>query len=988
MLTKLTQKKMKFVWSDLCENSFEKLKDKLTTALILTFPEGIDDFVVYCDAFRVGLGCVLMQRGKVIAYASRHLKVHERNYPTHDLELAAVVFALRIWRHYLYGVHVDIYTDHKSFQYVFSQKELNLRKRSWMELLKDYDMSLHYHPGKANVVADAISRLSMGSLSHVEEGKKEMLAKSSLCAEVKEKQVEDPILEQIKKDVVQQKVMSFEIGGDGILRFQGRLCVPNVDGLWERILNKAHTSRYVIHPGSTKMYQDLKTLYWWNNMKRDVADFVSKCLNYQQVKVEHMRPGDRLTKSAHFLPMRTNYSGEVYAKIYIEEIVQLHGAPVSIISDRGSWVDHLPLVEFAYNNSYHASIKMALFEALYGRRYRSPIGWYEVGETQLYGPDLVHQAMEKVKIIRERLKTAQSHQKSYADVWRRELEFEIGNWVFLKVSPMKGVMRFGKRGKLSPRYVGPYQILKKIGKVAYELELPASLGSVHPVFYVSMLKKCIRSPSLKAEKQRDSLSKGIRVSFPTIPIWIKSDTQARIMAFQSDKRRLTNRSWPRESIGKSLGGAYVNIGDSLRDAYVNIGDSLGGGYVNIGNGMGGAYVKNSSDLNTPCWGQSGPFPPLLSPKTRDLGHDEEGCRVLYPEHIPNEKEQEDGDSVEQTDQHAAAGHIDQVTEKNQAINGANPREVQDNLKNQNLESGNGVVTGKEREVGKGPGAPLQTSNKYEALENGDGVNNQLDEVPHEIVAAEAVHTTNASNVDKNLNANAPVFKPRNTTGSPAKEKSTKEWVTSAFAKENGDQLVTTNQSCQEILSQTYETTTKEGDKEIEEGEVHDRNVDEHGDDQNQINSQVQGVDTSHKMLQAAALVSGETVKEPEIISKEDAGAKPIVQQDDITVSTNVAGHENEKEPEMTDFNNVAEVLPDAPDCEDPQFAKRDSKNSNKKGKRKNSNNNNQEQSWAQQNQQNNTKESQGQLVEPNVALPVVAQSARPGNEDNEFTHID
>ena len=128
---------MKFVWSDLCEYSFEKLKDKLTTAPVLTLPEGVDDFVVYCDASSVGLGCVLIQRGKVIDYASRQLKVHEHNYLTHDLELAAVVFALRIWRHYLYGVHVDIYTDHKSLQYVSSQKELNLRQRCWMQLLKD-----------------------------------------------------------------------------------------------------------------------------------------------------------------------------------------------------------------------------------------------------------------------------------------------------------------------------------------------------------------------------------------------------------------------------------------------------------------------------------------------------------------------------------------------------------------------------------------------------------------------------------------------------------------------------------------------------------------------------------------------------------------------------------------------------------------------------------------------------------------------------------
>ncbi|PHU22038.1 hypothetical protein BC332_07145 [Capsicum chinense] len=352
-----------------------------------------------------------------------------------------------------------------------------------------------------------------------------------------------------------------------------------------------------------------------------------------------------------------------------------------------------------------------------------------------------------------------------------------------------------------------------------------------------------------------------------------------------------------------------------------------------------------------------------------LGYDEEGCRVLHPEHIPNEKEQEDGDSVEQTDQHAVAGHIDQVVGSIQKTwqwsKGQNQPTLVDNSKHQNLESGNGVVTGKELEVGKGPGAPLQTSNKYEALENDDGYNNQLDEVPNKIVAGKAVHTINASNMDKNLNANAPVFAltpwqawefisdmdptvrpPGNTIGSPAKEKSTKERVTSAFAKENGDQLVTTNQSCQEIPSQTYETTTKEGDKEIEEGEVHYRNIDEHSDDQNQINSQVQGVDTSQKMPQDAALVSRETVKEPKIISKEDAGANPIVQQGYITISTNMAGYENEKEAEMTDFNNVAEVLLDAPDYEDPQFVKRDSKNSNKKGKRKNSNNNNQEQSGA------------------------------------------
>ncbi|WMV28793.1 hypothetical protein MTR67_022178 [Solanum verrucosum] len=157
-LTKLTQKTVKFQWSEACEKSFQEMKNRLITAPVLTLPEATQGFVVYCDTSRVGLGCVLIQNGKVIAYASKQLKVHEKNYPTYDLELAAVVFALKIWRHYLYGVHVDVYTDHKSLQYVLTQKELNLRQRRRLELLKDYDLSFLYHPSKANVVADSLSR--------------------------------------------------------------------------------------------------------------------------------------------------------------------------------------------------------------------------------------------------------------------------------------------------------------------------------------------------------------------------------------------------------------------------------------------------------------------------------------------------------------------------------------------------------------------------------------------------------------------------------------------------------------------------------------------------------------------------------------------------------------------------------------------------------------------------------------------------------------
>ncbi|KAH0672236.1 hypothetical protein KY284_023323 [Solanum tuberosum] len=420
-LTSLTQKMVKFRWSDDCEKSFTELKTRLTTSHVLTLPEGSNGYVIYCDASRVGLGCVLMQRGKVIAYASRQLKVHEKNYSTHDLELAAVVFALKIWRHYLYGVHVDVFADHKSLQYVFTQKELNLRQRKRLEFLKDYDMSVHYHPGKANVVADSLRKLSMGSVAHVEEEKNELArdahrlarlgvrlmsildggatvqngAESSLVIEVKENQNSDPILLELKGAVHNQRVEVFSQGGDGVLRYQGRLCVPDVGELRQHIFAEAHNSRYSIHP-----------------------DFMAKCPNCQQVKVDHQKLGDRGPQfTSHFwksfqkgLGTQVNLSTTFHpqtdgqAERTIQTLEDMLRA--CVIDFKGSWDDHISLIEFAYNNSHHSSIQIAPYESLYGRRCRSPVSWFEVGEVALIGPDSVIYAMEKVKLIRDRLNIA------------------------------------------------------------------------------------------------------------------------------------------------------------------------------------------------------------------------------------------------------------------------------------------------------------------------------------------------------------------------------------------------------------------------------------------------------------------------------------------------------------------------------------------------------------------------------------------------------
>ena len=306
-LTKLTQKNVKFVWSEQCEESFQRLKECLTTAPVLALPIVGSGYVVYCDASRVGLGCVLMQQDRVIAYASRQLKKHEQNYPTHDLEMAAVVFALKIWRHYLYGETCEIYTDHKSLKYIFEQKDLNLRQRRWMELVKDYDCSILYHPGKANVVADALSRKSLGSLAHIQVERRPIVqelqqvendgiqlqiaepgmflahveVKFPLVDQIVEAQARDASRSKLLEKLEKEGESEFAMNEQGVLTYQGRVWVPEIDGMRQQLMQIAHSSSYAMHPGSNKMYQDLKAGYWWEGMKRDIAAFVSRCLTCQ-----------------------------------------------------------------------------------------------------------------------------------------------------------------------------------------------------------------------------------------------------------------------------------------------------------------------------------------------------------------------------------------------------------------------------------------------------------------------------------------------------------------------------------------------------------------------------------------------------------------------------------------------------------------------------------------------------------------------------------
>nr|GEX98322.1 putative reverse transcriptase domain-containing protein [Tanacetum cinerariifolium] len=516
-MTKLTQKGIKFDWGEKEENAFQLIKQKLCSVPILALPEGSEDFMVYCDASHKGLGVVLMQREKVIAYASRQLKVHEENYTTHDLKQGSVVFPLKIWRHYLYGTKIE---------------------PLWVRALV-------------------------------------MTIGLDLPKRILEAQIEALKSENLENE---------DVGG--------------------------RTSKAIGIVGAssdTRVKVDNITM-----------DFITKLLKSSQGFDTIWVIVDRLTKSTHLLPITKNDPLDKLARFYLNRIVARHGIHVSIICDRDGrftsnfwrsfqkalgtnismstayhpetngqsertiqtledmlracmidfgkrWVKHLPLCEFSYNNSYHTSIKAAPYEALYGRKCRSPVCWAEVGEAQLTGPELIQETTKKIP-----------------------MEFEVGDRIILKVSPWKGVVRFDKWGKLNPRYVGPFKVLAKVRKVAYKLELPQELSRVHHTFHVSNLKKCYTDEPLVMPLEGIHVDDKLQFVEELVEIMereIKRLKRSRIplVKVRWNSRRGPEFTWEREdSFRKKYPHLFINRASSSTTRYDCWYQGRGGDYPRSG----------------------------------------------------------------------------------------------------------------------------------------------------------------------------------------------------------------------------------------------------------------------------------------------------------------------------------------------------------------------------------------------------------------------
>ncbi|GJY16998.1 putative reverse transcriptase domain-containing protein [Tanacetum coccineum] len=455
-------------------------------APILALPEGSEDFIVYCDASIKGLGAVLMQREKVISYASRQLKIHEKNYTTHDLELGAVVFALKIWRHYLYGTKCTVFTDHKSLQHILNQKELNMRQRRWKE---------REPPLRVRALVMTISLdLPKQILNAQTEARKP--------ENIKNEDVGGMLIENAKFPEA-LRTEKLEPRTDGTLCLNGRSWLPCYNDLRTVIMQSPQIKVFissgfrenvstatVLHQRQSGLLVQPEIPQWkWDNI---TMDFVTKLPKSSQGNNENV--------------LKEVVTGMEYISLdYCDRVPRLRIKILEVTSESfgykfryeygissqtagQSYRGTIKTLEICFELcdrllKMHFMVKMS-FRLFVGLRC-GDVSTHESRDSSRAG-----ETTEKIIQVKQRMQAARDRQKSYADLKRKPMEFEVGDKVMLKVSPWKGVVRFGKRGKLNPRFVGPFKVIKRVGDVAYKLELPEELSRVHNTFHVSNLKKC------------------------------------------------------------------------------------------------------------------------------------------------------------------------------------------------------------------------------------------------------------------------------------------------------------------------------------------------------------------------------------------------------------------------------------------------------------------------------------------------------------------
>ena len=580
-LSELTRKEndkyIAFKWTDREQQAFESLQRALSSAPVLIIPDPNLPYVVRTDASNYAVGGTLSQdHGKglqPVAFFSKKLSPAERNYPVHEQEQLAIIQALGTWRPYLHGVSFKVITDHQSLRYLSTQPNLSPRQIRWMEAMAEYDMDIEYQPGKNNVVADALSRRVDQQVNAVTRSSSSPT--NALHDRIRAAYRDDELCRNLLDNSSERR--TDYVLRDGLLYKDGKLYIPNNKQIKTLIMHESHDTPIAGHMGADKTVQLVSRQFFWPRLSTDVREYVTSCLSCQSNKASNQQPMgllqpiavpekrwdvvtmdligplpktrngfdaifvcvDKLSKMVHYIPTTTTATAPVLAKLFMHEVVRLHGMPSTIISDRDArftsqfwrelwqrmgtklamstayhpqtdgqteranrtleeilratvnakqndWDEFLTTAEIAYNNSVNASTGETPFMLNSGQHPRLPLSDFVMGDCKNDAAITMLQSIHNgVELAKNNLLKAQQKQKKHADKHRRDVRFSVGDKVLLSMANLNNTLH---PTKLAPKFIGPFPITRTVGEVAYELQLPDSMAAYHPVFHVSRLR--------------------------------------------------------------------------------------------------------------------------------------------------------------------------------------------------------------------------------------------------------------------------------------------------------------------------------------------------------------------------------------------------------------------------------------------------------------------------------------------------------------------